>query len=101
MWKLIEMATPAMIYSIAMREEKEANTRNYFKILRLIRRVMTPFMEIKDLKRETGHAAVSSGALSVPSEIRTAGSRDERLQSEVVSEVARQRRSPGTRKWEH
>ena len=41
MWKLIEMATPAMIYSIAMREEKEANTRNYFKILRLIRRVMT------------------------------------------------------------
>ena len=47
MWKLIEMATPAMIYSIAMREEKEANTRNYFKILsrrvirRVIRRVMT------------------------------------------------------------
>ena len=46
-----------------MREE--ANTRDYFKILRLIRRVMTPFMEIKDLKRGTGHAAVASDALSV------------------------------------
>lgn len=44
---------------------EEANTRDYFKILRLIRRVMTPFMEIKDLKRETGHAAVASDALSV------------------------------------
>lgn len=37
--------------------------RNYFKILRLIRRVMTPFMEIKDLGREAGRAAAASDAL--------------------------------------
>ena len=37
--------------------------RNYFKILRLIRRVMTPFMEIKGLGRGAGHAAAASDAL--------------------------------------